>query len=225
MENETIRQTAPWGEAELAALREQVSVGMSQKRLTHTLEVEKMAARLAALFCPEETDMLRAAALLHDITKELKTPAQLVLCERYGIARTRGDVLAPKCFHAMTAAAMIPDKYPAFAHPTVVNAVRWHTTGHAGMTMTEKLVYLADYIDESRTFPDCVTLRTMFWSQNPQDMTMPERLELLRTVLITSYDMTIAALIADGVPVSPDTMLARNELLYEQDEAGKHTQN
>ena len=218
MDSEII-QTAPWGEEELNGLRIRAVAGMSGKRMVHTLEVERMAARLCTLFCPEETNMLRAAALLHDITKEMKTPEQLALCAEYGVDRTRGDELAPKCFHAVTAAALIPHLYPEFAHPTVINAVRWHTTGHAGMTLTEKLIYLADYIDESRTFPDCVTLRTMFWSRNPERMSMPERLELLRTVLITSYDMTITGLINDEVPISPDTILARNELLYEQAEA------
>ena len=117
---------------------------------------------------------------------------------------------------AMTAAALIPVMYPAFADPRIVSAVRWHTTGRVGMTLDEKLIYLADYIDDSRTFPDCVTLRNLFWDAHPEQMEMPARLAHLRTVLIVSYDMTITGLIRDGVPVSPDTFLARNELLCEQ---------
>ncbi len=190
--------------------------GLTPKRLRHILAVRDMAARLAALYCPEDTMILQAAALLHDITKELSVQDQLALCGRYGVPRTRGDVLAPKCFHAMTAAALIPVMYPDFAEERVISAVRWHTTGHAGMTLDEKLVYLADYIDESRTFPDCVTLRNLFWNAHPESMEMPARLDHLRNVLIMSYDMTITGLVRDGVPVSPDTFLARNELLYEQ---------
>ena len=190
--------------------------GLSPKRLRHVLAVRDMAARLAELYCPEDTEILQAAALLHDMTKELSPQEQIALCDRYGIPRTRGDVLAPKCFHAMTAAALIPVMYPAFADPRIVSAVRWHTTGRVGMTLDEKLIYLADYIDESRTFPDCVTLRNLFWDAHPEQMEMPARLAHLRTVLIVSYDMTITGLIRDGVPVSPDTFLARNELLCEQ---------
>ncbi|MBD8986286.1 MAG: HD domain-containing protein [Clostridiales bacterium] len=190
--------------------------GLSPKRLRHVLAVRDMAARLAELYCPEDTELLQAAALLHDMTKELSPQEQIALCDRYGIPRTRGDVLAPKCFHAMTAAALIPVMYPAFADPRIVSAVRWHTTGRVGMTLDEKLIYLADYIDESRTFPDCVTLRNLFWDAHPEQMEMPARLAHLRTVLIVSYDMTITGLIRDGVPVSPDTFLARNELLCEQ---------
>ena len=108
---------------------EVVASGLSPKRLRHVLAVRDMAARLAELYCPEDTELLQAAALLHDMTKELSPQEQIALCDRYGIPRTRGDVLAPKCFHAMTAAALIPVMYPAFADPRIVSAVRWHTTG------------------------------------------------------------------------------------------------
>lgn len=192
------------------------SSGLTPRRLGHVLAVRDMVARLAELYCPEDTLWLQAAALLHDITKELSPEEQIALCERYHIPRTRGDVLTPKCFHAVTAAALIPDEYPEYADPRVISAVRWHTTGHEGMTLGEKLVYLADYIDESRTFPDCVTLRTLFWTVDPVQMDMQARLAHLRTVLITSYDMTISGLIREGTPISTDTFQARNELLYEQ---------
>lgn len=190
--------------------------GLTPRRLGHVLAVRDMVARLAELYCPEDNLWLQAAALLHDITKERSTEEQIALCETYHLPRTRGDVLTPKCFHAVTAAALIPDEYPEYADPRVVSAVRWHTTGHEDMTLGEKLVYLADYIDESRSFPDCVTLRTLFWLADPAHMTMEARLAHLRTVLITSYDMTISGLIREGTPVSADTFLARNQLLYEQ---------
>ena len=50
----------------LSHLRENVEKGMSAKRYNHTKEVEKMAARLAEIYCPEKILELRAAALLHD---------------------------------------------------------------------------------------------------------------------------------------------------------------
>lgn len=204
---------ATWDEAELIALRAQVSAGMSPKRWRHTQAVEQMAIRLAALYCPEETLVLRAAALLHDITKELDLAAQLSLCEKWHIPVQPEDELAAKCFHAKTAAALIPVQYARFAHPTVVSAVRWHTTGRACMTLPEKLIYLADYIDDSRTFPDCVTLRAMFWNARPEQMNPVDRLHHLHRVMVASYDMTIAGLLREQVPISPDTVLSRNHLL------------
>ncbi len=185
---------------------------MSEKRYRHTLEVEKMAARLGALFAPEKENILRAAALLHDVTKEYPVEAQIALADEYGIKLTELDKCAPKTLHAMTAAASIARYYPEFNSGEIVSAVRWHTTGHAGMTLCEKLVYLADYIDMSRTFPDCVKLREYFFRDGLLDMSEAERLSHLDATLLISYDMTIGALIEKKTPISPDTIAARNEI-------------
>lgn len=200
-------------ESALTRLRESVSGGMSQKRFTHTAAVEKMAARLGELYAPQKIDILRAAALLHDITKEYSSEKQLQICREFGIIISKQDILTPKTFHAKTAAALIPTLYPEFADPEVISAVRWHTTGRADMGVLEKLVYLADYIDESRTFPDCVALRELFWGAHPENMDAAERELHLNRVLLRSFDMTLSGLIEDGAPVSDDTFSARNWLI------------
>ena len=84
------------------------------------------------------------------------------------------------------------------------------------MTLPEKLLYLADYIDLSRTFKDCVTLRNFFFDANPERLDPSARETLLRETLIRSFDMTISALIEDGQPIAEDTVKARNELLLER---------
>ena len=211
-----MNQNKTFGEAELAALREAVIGKMSPKRFTHTAAVEEMATRLAALYCPEEIPALRAAALLHDVTKEYDVQTQIGLLMQAGKSVKAGDRFSHKTFHARTAALLIPDNYPAFDCETVVSAVRWHTTGREGMTLTEKLLYLADYIDESRLFPDCVRLRAFFWDAHPERMTDDERRIHLRRTLIMSFDMTMRALLAEGAVISPDTALARNELVLEE---------
>lgn len=202
-------------ESRLAELRRSVSEGMSQKRFVHTAAVEEMARRIGELYLPASVDVLRAAALLHDITKEYSADKQLQICREFGIIISKQDMLTPKTFHAKTAAALIPVLYPDFADEDVISAVRWHTTGRAGMTLLEKIVYLADYIDESRTFADCVALRTLFWDAEPQTMSEEERLSHLNRVLIRSFDMTLASLIEEGAPVSDDTFSARNWLIVE----------
>ena len=83
------------------------------------------------------------------------------------------------------------------------------------MTLPEKLLYLADYIDLSRTFKDCVTLRNFFFDADPERLNSSERETLLRETLIRSFDMTIAALIEDGQPIAEDTVKARNKLVLE----------
>ena len=200
----------------LDALRDSVRDGMSEKRFRHTAEVEKMAAYLGKLYCPECIPELRAAALLHDITKEYPTELHVKLCAERDIELDADALFAPKTLHARTAAAIIPEKYPQLASPEIIGCVRWHTTGRAGMTLPQKLIYLADYIDMSRTFRDCVVLREMFMSAQPEKMTDKERLSHLRRILIISYGMTVRGLVEDGLPISRDTVEARNELIREE---------
>ncbi len=205
-----------WEETALEALKKDVEAKMSKKRFTHTSAVADMAVRLGRLYAPSKLPLLFAAGLLHDITKEYTVEQHLAVFEDFGIKPTRADILTPKTFHARTAALLIPRLYPEFADEELITAVRYHTTGREGMSMTERLVYFADYIDESRTFEDCVVLRRLFWEAYPERMGMRARAEHLRTLLVLSFDKTVSALIADGSIISEDTMRARNSLLEEE---------
>ena len=222
LKGQAMLSNARFEDSELAALRETVMSRMSPKRFVHTAAVEEMAVRLAALYCPEETPSLRAAALLHDITKEYDVPTQLRILQEAGEEVRPEETFAYKTFHARTAAVLIPRDYSAFATDTVLSAVRWHTTGREEMSLPEKLLYLADYIDDSRIFPDCVRLRSYFWNARPEGMSAEDRLIHLRRTLIMSFDMTMRALLSEGAVISPDTAFARNRLvLEEQTENGK----
>ena len=159
----------------LSELRQNVAKGLSERRYNHTLEVEKMVARLAEMYCPEKVLELRAAALLHDITKEYSDKVHISMLSKPGIEFTQEERLAPKTFHARTAVLLIPEIYPEFADDDVIAAIRWHTTGRGGMTTPEKLLYLADYIDMSRTFEDCVKLREFFFSKDIDGMTEEDK--------------------------------------------------
>lgn len=203
----------------LADLRAEIGGGMSPYRFRHTAEVEKMVERLAALYAPEDSLVLRAAALLHDLTKEASFSEQVDLCEQYGVRLTPTDLATAKTLHARTAAAVIPHRYPSFADREILSAVRWHTTGRAGMTVSEWLLYLADYIDLSRQFEDCVRLRSFFWDAHPEQMDEGARLLHLYDTLILSLDMTVSALLAEGTPISEDSIRARNELILLRKEA------
>ena len=197
----------------LTELRSSVANSLSERRYKHTLEVEKMAARLAEIYCPDKLPDLRAAALLHDITKEYDNKVHISILSKPGIGFTKEEYLAPKTFHARTAALLIPEIYPEFADDDVIAAVRWHTTGRAGMSIAEKVLYLADYIDMSRNFEDCVKLRDYFFSKNIEDMSEEERLLHLDRTLLMSFDMTVRGLLAEGTVINKDTINARNTLI------------
>ena len=194
-------------------LRERVRASMSDFRFTHAAEVEKMAARIGDLYVPDKIDVLRVASLLHDVTKEVDLDGQIAMLENGGERTGDFERLSYKTLHARTAVYAIKRDYPEFADEEVLRAVRYHTTGRADMTLTEMIVYLADYIDESRKFDDCVYLRNYFWGAEPEKMGECEREEhMLRTLLI-SFDMTLTALIKEDALTSVESVEARNSIV------------
>ena len=208
-------------ENDILRLREAIKDRMSAKRLLHTLAVEEMAIKLGNIYAPDDLYVLRAAALLHDITKELSTDEHIEICERCGASLSEYDIYAPKTLHAITAAACIPEQFPEFADEKIINAVRWHTTGKKGMSLIDKLIYLADYIDQTRTFEDCVMLRSFFFDYDFKGKTPEDKLDHLRDTLIMSFDMTVFSLYSDGALIANNTIDARNELICEKLKANK----
>ena len=197
-------------EQALDELRADVRSQMGEKRYNHTLGVEREIDKLAQLYCPEKREMLRAAALLHDITKEYTAQMQIEVMEKHGIAVSEASLRSPKLFHSLTASLIIPERYPEFASDELVRAVSVHTTGCGSMTLSDKLLYLADYIEDTRTFEDCVALRRFFWNgiDNGEDIL----LHLDRT-MVMSLDMTIRDLLERGKVIADDTLAARNSLI------------
>lgn len=196
----------------LDALRERVVKILSERRAMHTLGVERMAARLARIYCPDKEQNLRAIALLHDVTKELTGEEHMAIFARYGVEVD--DLLsgAPSLLHAITASLCLPDEYPDFADKEAVDAVRYHTTGRADMTLAEKIIYLADYIEDNRTYDDCVYLRNAFFDADIDGMSDGEREEHLDRILLLSLDMTLNDLIKRNKTISSDTQRARDYL-------------
>lgn len=202
-----------FSDAQIDALRERVRGSMSDFRFTHTAEVEKMAARIGELYAPDKLDILRAAALLHDVTKELTPDEQIEMLRDAGEDVSTLELASHKTFHARTAGYAILRDYPEFANEELLAAVRYHTTGRADMSICEKIIFLADYIDESRKFEDCVRLRNYFWDAHPENMSESEReRHLLQTILI-GLDTTLVSLIEEGAPTDPDSVNARNFII------------
>ena len=128
------------------------------------------------------------AALLHDCTKKLDMPDQLALCRQYGIQLDELEQKALKLLHAVH----VPGD-------GIYRAIWWHTTGHPDMTLLEKIIYLADYIEPSRDFPGVDELRNCVY-------------EDLDKGLLMGLQMTIDEMTEMGNPVHHATMEARDWL-------------
>ena len=201
---------ADFSDRALDRLREQLRATMSQKRFAHTLGVEQTVSEMAALYCPHKTGMLRAAALLHDCTKEYSDKETKAVLSREGMKLRSDEKESPQILHAITAPTEIARLYPELADEELLSCVRWHTTGREGMTVPEALLYLADVIEATRTHESCCVLREFFWHSLPvTDDTVEQTLHLCRT-MVRSFDMTIQRLLEKHLPVCADTVLARS---------------
>lgn len=140
------------------ALREKSLALHDEKRRAHVLGTAETAERLARRW-GEDPDAARRAGILHDITKALGPKEQLHICEKYAMMLTDMQRANPKLLHAKTGAVVAREVFGE--SPAVCEAIWWHTTGRAGMTTLEKILYIADYMEPNRDFPGVERLRAL----------------------------------------------------------------
>ena len=128
-------------------------------RYIHSLGVAKSAKELAALYGADE-EKAYTAGLLHDVMKNVSPDEQLQIMEKADIILSPCEKLNQKLWHAIAGAAFLKTELN-ITDEEIISAVRWHTTGKAGMTTLEKTVYLADFISEDRTYPDVDEVRRL----------------------------------------------------------------
>ena len=180
----------------LSQLRPVALSYLKYKRIPHVLGTEQEAIRLAERY-GGDVEKARVAALLHDCTKKLDMEEQLALCRHYGIELDELEQKALKLLHAKTGAAIARDVFGV--DEEIYHAIWWHTTGHANMTLLEKIIYLADYIEPSRDFPGVDKLRKVCY-------------EDLDKGLLLGLDMSIQEMTEMGNPVHRATVEARDAL-------------
>ena len=170
------------------------------KRIPHIRGTEEEAVRLARHWGEDEVDA-RRAGILHDCTKYLTLEEQLDLCRTYHVALDDLEQQAVKLLHAKTGACIA--KYVFGENDAVYQAIFWHTTGKAGMTRLEKILYLADYIEPNRDFPGVDALRALAY----QD---------LDAAMLQGLEMSVRDLTQRGVPIHRHTMEGRNWFLQQK---------
>lgn len=162
------------------------------KRIPHVRGTEQTAVALAERW-GADSGKARRAAILHDCTKYLTLAEQLKLCEKYDILLDSLEREAVKLLHAKSGAALARH---VFGEPEpVCEAIRWHTTGKENMTVLEKVIYLADYMEPSRSFDGVESLRTLAW-------------EDLDAAVALGLRMTVDEMEERGNPVHPNTLKA-----------------
>lgn len=166
------------------------------KRIAHVQGTEGEAVRLARRWGADE-DHARRAAILHDCTKYLKLEEQLALCERHGVELDDMERGALKLLHSKTGSALARD---LFGEPDpVCQAIFWHTTGKADMTLLEKILYIADYMEPTRNFDGVERLRELAYAD-------------LDAAVLLGAEMSVEDMTRRGNAIHPNTLAARDFL-------------
>ena len=156
-------------------LREQSYACLKPKRVPHVQGTEEEAVRLARRWGADEQDAAEAA-ILHDVTKRLEPNEQLRMCAEYGIINDNSEMENPELLHAKTGAAYAKARFGA--PQAIYDAIRWHTTGRAGMTLLEKIIYMADCIEPHRSFEGVDRLRALAYADLDEAMRVGLRMSL-----------------------------------------------
>lgn len=129
-------------------LRKNVKDVMTKSRYEHTLGVEFTAASLAMRY---EVDIEKAelAGLLHDCAKCIDSEDTLDECKKYNIELTDVEKRNPFLIHSKLGAVHAKKLY-GVDDEDIISAIRFHTTGKPDMTMLEKIIFIADYIEPGR---------------------------------------------------------------------------
>ena len=175
--------------------KELVKEKLPEKRYKHSLRVAETAVKLAEIYDGDK-DKAELAGVLHDYCKydDLSTMYQVV--RQYELET---DLLSygGEILHGPVCSAIMENDFDV-KDEEVLLAIKYHTTGRQQMTKTEKLVFIADYIEPGRKTPGVEEIRDMAYNQGSLDKTIYEISK--RTVLfliqkdITVYGATIACL-------------------------------
>ena len=133
---------------QLRKIRKAVEKIQDARRFEHTLGVEYTAAALAMRY-GSNMENARTAGLLHDCAKCLSDEKRLSICKKNHIKVTEVERKNPFLLHAKVGAYLAREKYE-IKDPDILNAIQNHTTGRKNMSLLEKIIFVADYIEPGR---------------------------------------------------------------------------
>ncbi len=133
---------------DILALQEMLKAKQNGRRFTHTLGVQYTSACLAMKY-GADIQKAEVAGLLHDCAKHKKPEKLLKYCQDRQLEITPAQQRQPFLLHGLVGAYVAREKY-GVEDEEILNAIKWHTTGRPAMSLLEKIVFTADYIEPGR---------------------------------------------------------------------------
>lgn len=181
------------------SIRTYIENNFSEKRKIHTEGVRKTAVKLAEKYGVDPSKA-EIAALFHDMYRGV--PVDVL---NYYVKHMELDskyINNANLAHGKIAAIIMERDY-GVTDPDIINAVSFHTTGRAGMSQLEKVIYIADAIEPNRRYPGVDELRKAVW-------------EDLDRACLMSINHTINYVSGQGHFLDPDTLMARDDFMKKE---------
>lgn len=170
---------------------------LTEQRYQHTLGVMEIAIKLAQRYGADEKKA-ELAAIFHDYAKFRPKEEMKHIIEEQGFPKDLLEYNA-ELWHAPVGAFLVETE-AGITDKEILNAIKYHTSGRPGMTLLEKIIYLADYIEPGRHFPGVDEVREL-------------AKQSLDAALIKSIQNTIIFLLKKNQTVYPDTLHTYNYLV------------
>lgn len=188
---------------EIRALLEK---SLPPKRYQHSMRVYETALALGKRHHAEEAKVA-LAALLHDCGREIPVKESVEKARALGLPVDFIEAGQPVLLHAKIGACLATQKY-GVTDPEVLEAIRCHTTGAETLSLTARIVFLADMLEPGRKFPGVEELRRL-------------AREDLEQAMFTAYRHTICYLLEAGALIHPAAIAGYNRLAVQQKRIGK----
>lgn len=177
---------------------QKLSIELSPKRFLHSLGVSRTAVEMAEIF-GADIHKAKLAGILHDCARVMTNDNLLQMAKSLGIVVDDVDLCEPVLLHASIGAYLACKEY-GIEDPEIRRAIALHTVGGTDMTLLDKIIYLADFIEPNRDFPGVEKLRELAKGD-------------LDPAVLAAFDHTIAYIISGKGFIHPATVQARNNLL------------
>ena len=174
---------------------------LNTDRFNHSLNVADSAKELALRY-GADADKAYTAGLLHDVMKNASEEEQLGVLSEAGIELMPVERENKKLWHAIAGAAYVKFVM-GIDDRDIIRAVRYHTTGRSGMSLLEKIVYLADYISADRNYNGVEDMRRLCKSDSDE-------------AILYALTFGIPDLVSKGRVIHPDSIDLYNEVIIKK---------
>ena len=183
---------------DLKQAKELVRSRLSDKRYEHTINVKKMAVKLAKHY-GTDPEQAALAALLHDAAKELPKDEMRAIMQAYPEYAQGGEARPTPVWHGICAAILARTEW-GVTDEAVLSAIACHTAGKPGMTQLDKILYLADMTSAERDWPGVEKLRKL-------------ELKDLDAAMLAALKQTNDFVLSQGKPLDPMSKAAYEDIL------------